>query len=67
VEVSRTGERLELELGGAAVRAFAAEAAKAFGVGKDRLVKFDAKLAKDDLKAGDKGDKAGAKKTGKKK
>lgn len=64
VEVARTGERSEIEVGATAVRSFAIEAAKAFGVGKDRVVKFDAKLAKDDLKAGD---KAGAKKPGKKK
>jgi hypothetical protein len=38
-------------------------------VGADRVVKFDPKLAKEDLKAGDKGDKASSKKgakTGKK-
>ncbi len=62
VEVARTGERSEVVLEAAAVRSFAAEAATQFGIGKDRVVKFDPKLAKDDLKAGDKGEKAAAKK-----
>ncbi len=66
VEVARTGERTELGLDSAAVRAFAAEAAKKFGVGADRVVKFDPKFASDDLKAGDKGEKPAAKKAKKK-
>jgi CRISPR-associated protein Csb1 len=62
VEVARTGERTEIALETSAVRAFAAQAAEKFGVGQDRVVKFDAKLAKEDLKAGDKGEKAAGKK-----
>jgi CRISPR-associated protein Csb1 len=54
VEVARTGERSDVMLDAAAVRSFAAEAASKFGVGADRVVKFDPKLAKEDLKAGDK-------------
>ncbi len=65
IEVARTGERSEVELDAGAVRSFAAEAASKFGVGPDRVVKFDPKLAKEDLKAGDKGEKAAAKKAGK--
>lgn len=65
VEVARTGERTELVLDAKDARSFAAEAAKAFGVGADRVVKFDPKLAKNDLKAGDKGEKTGAKKPAK--
>lgn len=58
VEVARTGERTDVVLDAKAVRTFAAEAAKEFGVGQDRVVKFDSNLAKEDLKAGDKGEKA---------
>jgi CRISPR-associated protein Csb1 len=65
VEVARTGERSDVALDAAAVRGFAAEAATTFGVGADRVVKFDPKLAKEDLKTGDKGEKTAAKKTGK--
>jgi CRISPR-associated protein Csb1 len=65
LEVARTGERSAVPLDATAVRTYAANAAKAFGVGADRVVKFDPKLAKDDLKASDKGDKAAAKKAGK--
>lgn len=36
------------------VRSFATDAATAFGIGEDREVSFDPKLAKEDLKAGDK-------------
>jgi CRISPR-associated protein Csb1 len=57
-EVARTGERSEVALEPKVVRSFAADAAKKFGVGKDRVVKFDPALAKADLKAGDKGGKA---------
>lgn len=65
VEVARTGERSDVALDVEAVRSFAAEAATEFGVEADRVVKFDPKLAKDDLKTGDKGEKAAAKKAGK--
>lgn len=65
IEVARTGERSDVVLDAAAVRSFATEAAKKFVVGADRVVKFDPKLAKDDLKAGDKGEKAAAKKSAK--
>jgi CRISPR-associated protein Csb1 len=58
IEVARTGERSELALETAAVRSFAADAAGKFGIATDRVVKFDPKLAKDDLKAGDKTEKA---------
>lgn len=62
VEVARTGERASVALEAASVRAFAQGAAQHFGIGPDRVVKFDAKLAKEDLKAGDKGGKAAKKK-----
>jgi len=65
VEVARTGERSDVTLDVDAVRSFAAEAAAEFGVGANRVVKFDPKRAKEDLKAGDKGEKATAKKAGK--
>lgn len=67
VEVARTGERTDLALEPAAVRAFAGEAAAKFGVGPDRVVKFDPKLASEDLKGGEKGDKATSKKASRKK
>ncbi len=64
VEVARSGERKEIALDATAARSFASDAANQFGVGADRVVKFDPKLAKEDLKAGDKGGKtAGKKKT----
>jgi CRISPR-associated protein Csb1 len=62
VEVARTGERSDVALEAGPVRSFATEAAAKFGVGADRVVKFDPRLAKEDLKAGDKGEKATAKK-----
>jgi CRISPR-associated protein Csb1 len=65
MEIARTGERSDVVLDAEAARAFAAQAATKFGVGADRVVKFDPKLAKQDLKAGDKGEKAAAKKAGK--
>lgn len=65
VEVARTGERSDVALDTKEVRLFAAEAAATFGVGADRVVKFKRELAKDDLKAGDKGEKAAVKKAGK--
>jgi len=65
VEVARTGERSDVVLDTPAVRSFAAVAAAQFGVGADRVVRFDPKLAKDDLKGGDKGEKAAAKKAAK--
>lgn len=61
-EVARDGERSEVSLDAPEVRSFASDAASNFGVAADRVVKFDPKLAKDDLKAGDKGEKATAKK-----
>jgi CRISPR-associated protein Csb1 len=61
VEVARTGERSDVVLDANAVRAFAADAATKFGVGQDRVVKFDPKFAREDLKAGDKGAKAAKK------
>lgn len=64
-EVARTGERPDVSLDAKAVRSFATEAAMAFGVGPDRVAKFDAKLAKEDLKAGDKGEKSATKKAAK--
>lgn len=65
VEVARTGERSELVLDADAVRSFAVDVAARFGVGADRVVKFDPKLAKDDLRAGDKGERTAAKKAAK--
>lgn len=65
VEVARTGERSEMTIDAAAVRAFAAEAATDFGVTEARVVKFDPRLAKEDLKASDKSEKSAAKKAGK--
>lgn len=65
VEVARTGERSDVALDVEAVRSFAGEAATKFGVAADRVVKFDPKLAKEDLKGGDKGEKAAAKKAAK--
>lgn len=49
VEVARTGERTELELDNQQARAFAKVWAQEFGVGKDRVAKFDPKRAKGDL------------------
>ena len=63
IEVARTGDRTDVSLDATVVRSFAAEAAVTFGVGGDRVVKFDPKLAKDDLKAADKPEKAAAKKS----
>jgi len=65
VEVARTGERSETPLDSASARAFAKDAAVAFGVGESKVVKFDPKLAKEDLKGGEKGEKAAAKKAAK--
>jgi CRISPR-associated protein Csb1 len=62
VEVARTGERSEVALDAATVRSFAKDAADRFGVGADRVVKFDSNRAKEDLRAGDKSGKAAAKK-----
>jgi CRISPR-associated protein Csb1 len=64
-EVARTGERTDVVLESTAVRAYAAGAAKSFGLGEARAVKFDPKLAKDDLKAGDKPAKPAPKKSAK--
>lgn len=65
VEVARTGERSDVALEVEVVRKFAADTATNFGVEKGRTVKFDPKLAKEDLKAGDKGERAAAKKADK--
>jgi CRISPR-associated protein Csb1 len=68
VEVARTGERIDVALDGTAAIAFAKEAARAFGVGENRVAKFLKDNAKNDLKAGDKGKKGttgGGKKAGK--
>lgn len=48
-EVARTGARTEISLENDAVRRFAGVAADAFGVGKDRRVKFGTDLAKADV------------------
>lgn len=61
-EVARNGERTDVNLDSTAVRSFAAEAAKEFGVGKDRVVKFNPQRAKEDLRAGDKPRKLATKK-----
>jgi CRISPR-associated protein Csb1 len=50
-EVARNGERMDVVMDASAVRSFAADAASAFGVGESRMVKFDPRLAKADLKA----------------
>lgn len=47
--VERSGKRTPIALEPQAVSAYAAMAAKRFGVGADRLVKFDPKKAKGDL------------------
>jgi len=65
VEVARNGERVDVALDARAVLDFAQDAAKTFGVGADRVVKFNPDFAKTDLKEGDKGAKAAAKKASK--
>lgn len=65
VEVARTGDRADVTLDPKAVRSFASNAAQKFGVGRDRLVKFDSSLAKEDLKAGDKPAKKARERKGK--
>jgi hypothetical protein len=55
VEVARSGKRSDIVIEAAAVRSLAQEAMMSFGVGKDRVVKFDPNLAKADLKEGDRG------------
>jgi CRISPR-associated protein Csb1 len=47
--VERSGKRTSVALEPHAVSAYAAVAAKRFGVGPDRVVKFDPKMAKADL------------------
>jgi CRISPR-associated protein Csb1 len=47
--VGRSGVRAPLTLDPAVVEAYAKDAAKAFGVGEDRRVKFNPALAKADL------------------
>lgn len=49
VRVDRTGERAEIALTSELARGFAVSAAKAFGVGASKTVKFDKALAKADL------------------
>lgn len=61
-EVARTGQRSEVTLESTAVRTLAIAAAAKFGVGPDRIAKFDASFAKEDVKAGDKAKKPAAKK-----
>lgn len=58
--VDRMGQRNPVDLDLDAIRAYATERAKRFEVGPERTVAFDSKLAKADLKAGDK-KKKGAK------
>ncbi|MGH9477231.1 MAG: type I-G CRISPR-associated RAMP protein Csb1/Cas7g [Terriglobales bacterium] len=53
--VERSGERVELEMEPGGVLAYAQLAAKVFGVGPAREVKFEAAAAGADLTAGDKG------------
>jgi CRISPR-associated protein Csb1 len=65
VEVARTGHRAEVALESSDARKVAAEWALAFGVGESRLVKFDTKLAKEDVS--DDGGAKKASKSGKKK
>jgi CRISPR-associated protein Csb1 len=65
-EVARTGERSALDLTNSDARRVALAAAKAFGVGPDRPVTFDPKLAKEDLAKKDKDGKGNPKKGAKK-
>lgn len=64
VAVQRDGQRTPLQLNAEVARTFAIEAAKAFGVGENRAVKFDKQLASADLGEGN--DKAAAGKKKKK-
>lgn len=63
-EVHPTGKRTPVTITHEDALAYAREAAKAFGVGKDRVVKFDRELAKKDV-AGE-GSAKGKRKKGKK-
>jgi len=54
VEVHPNGKRPPCDITHEAVLAFATDAAKAFGVGDNRTVDFDKKLAKADVKKKDK-------------
>jgi len=51
--VARSGTRTSLLIDPAVLKAYAEKAAEAFGVGKNRRVKFDPELAKADLSEGD--------------
>jgi CRISPR-associated protein Csb1 len=51
--VARSGARTPLHIDSAVLKAYAEKAAKAFGVGEDKRVKFDPKLASADLGEGD--------------
>jgi CRISPR-associated protein Csb1 len=62
-EVARDGQRSPIPIDMTAARRFASDAASQFGVGADRVVTFDPRLAKEDLRASDKAGKA--KKNGK--
>ena len=53
MSVARTGVRTLLEIDPAVLLSYAEDAARAFGVGEDRRIKFDAALAKKDLTDGD--------------
>ncbi|MCB9649100.1 MAG: type I-U CRISPR-associated protein Cas7 [Deltaproteobacteria bacterium] len=53
VSVERTGVRVPVALDHHALLEYATKWASKFGVGEDRTVAFDAKLAKEDTKAGD--------------
>jgi CRISPR-associated protein Csb1 len=66
VEVLPTGERNPATITHDSALAFAKIAAEAFGVGEDRTVDFDKKLAKKDV-SGKEDDKASGKKAAKKK
>jgi CRISPR-associated protein Csb1 len=57
-QVARTGERADVALTSEEARRLAVAWARAFGVGESRVVKFDVKLAKEDVS-----DEGGAKKT----
>ena len=51
--VARSGTRTALQIDPAVLKAYAEKAAEVFGVGKDKRVKFDPKLASADLSEGD--------------
>jgi CRISPR-associated protein Csb1 len=51
--VARSGARTRLQIDPAVLKAYAEKAAEAFGVGKNKRVKFDPKLASADLGEGE--------------